>query len=277
MRRALLIITLISSLVACNDDQTSLQGYVDADYTYISSNFSGNLIRLAVTKGDEIQKGDLLFRLDFQPQEDQLNKANANLKQALAQREVKKTDLEYQQKLLKNYTKLSAAGGVSQEQLEEVNNKYLNAKASLVSQQAMVESAKADLSQARWNEANKQVNSPVTGYVYDTYYTQGELVAKEHPVLSLVVPDNLKVIFYIPEMFLAKVQLNKQIKISCDSCGEGYTATISYISAKTEYTPPYIFSESSRTKFVYRIEAKPLNMTHNLLHPGQPVSIKLLF
>lgn len=271
--RWLIILILCIPLIACDEKKNSLQGYVDADYTYISSNFSGNLISLDITKGTLVHKGELLFTLDVQPQESQLKKAKANLTQAIVLTELKQFTLDYQNNLLKRYQKLMASGGVSREQLEEVKNNYRHAKTSLIAQEAAVESSMAELTQAQWSKSNKKIYSPISGYIYDTYFTVGELVGKERPVLSVLAPENLKVIFYVPEPLLAKLQLKNQVMISCDGCKETYPAAVSYISSKTEYTPPYIFSETSRTKFVYRIEAKPAITAIKYLHPGQPVSI----
>ncbi|WP_182391592.1 HlyD family secretion protein [Legionella sp. PC997] len=275
--RWLFFLMICAQLLGCKEKNNSLQGYVDADYTYISSNFSGNLISLDARKGTAIKKGELLFTLDGQPQQSQLEKAQANLTQALAQIKVKQADLDFQNKLLIRYKKLLKSGGVSLEQLEEVKNNYLNAQALLISQQALVESSRAELTQAKWSESNKKKFSSISGYVYDTYFTVGELVLSGRPVLSIVTPENLKVIFYIPEPLLSQLKLKNEVSISCDGCSDTYLATVSYISSKTEYTPPYIFSESSRTKFVYRVEAKPVKEALNDLHPGQPVSINLIY
>ncbi|KTC78502.1 hemolysin D [Legionella cherrii] len=276
-QRGLFLLIICTLTVSCKKENNSLQGYIDADYTYISSNFAGNLISLDASKGTIVHKGDKLFTLDVQPQKSQLNRAQANLTQAMAQVEVKQAELDYQSQLLTRYQRLVKSGGVSLEELEEVKNNYLNAKASLISQQALVESSRADLTEAKWNKSNKEVYSSISGYVYNTYFTVGELVLSGRPVLSIVAPENLKVVFYVPEPLLAQLKLNNQVTISCDGCKENYPATINYISSKTEYTPPYIFSESSRSKFVYRVEAKPIKTAFNNLHPGQPVSINLIF
>ena len=60
----------------------------------------------------------------------------------------------------------------------------------------------------------------------------------------------------------------------CDSCPPDLTGTISFISPQAEYTPPVIYSESSRAKLVYRIEARPPPKQAFLLNPGQPVVVR---
>ena len=62
--------------------------------------------------------------------------------------------------------------------------------------------------------------------------------------------------------------------LSCDSCPTGLSATISYIAPQAEYTPPVIYSESTRAKFVFLIEARPKPSEAALLNPGQPVTVR---
>ncbi len=270
------ILIFFGVLSACKKEEAKpLQGYIDADYTFISSNFSGNLIKLNVARGNVINKGDLLFELDAQPEESLLNKAKAGVAQAMAQIQTQKTQLEYQKVLLQRYKKLIGSGGISQEELDTTQNNYNNAKISLIAQEASMRASMAELTKAEWMRSNKMIYSPVSGYVYDTYFTIGELVPETRPILSLVTPEKLKVVFYIFEPLFATLQLKQTIYLSYDGYNKKIPATISYISSKSEYTPPYIFSENTRAKFVYRIEAKPIRTALLHLHPGQPVSVHL--
>ena len=56
----------------------------------------------------------------------------------------------------------------------------------------------------------------------------------------------------------------------------GLRATVSFISPQAEYTPPLIYSESSRAKLVFLIEARPPSEQARLLNPGQPVEVRPL-
>jgi HlyD family secretion protein len=62
--------------------------------------------------------------------------------------------------------------------------------------------------------------------------------------------------------------------IGCDSCASGLTATVSFIAPQPEYTPPVIYSESTREKLVYLIEAHPTPDQAVQLKPGQPVDVR---
>jgi HlyD family secretion protein len=115
--------------------------------------------------------------------------------------------------------------------------------------------------------------APQAALVEETYYRQGEWVQASAPIVSLLPPDHIKIRFYVPEARLAGLAIGQQVRIRCDGCATGLTARVSFIAPSAEYTPPVIYSNESRAKLVYRIEARPEAVTP--LHPGQPIDILL--
>jgi HlyD family secretion protein len=53
------------------------------------------------------------------------------------------------------------------------------------------------------------------------------------------------------------------------------TAKIDFISPQAEFTPPVIFSNESRSKLVFMVEARPADASRPALKPGQPVQVRL--
>lgn len=260
---------------SCKQEKKSIQGYIEAEYTYLSSSVSGHLVHVHVIKGQAIQKGDLIFELDDQFEVYELDKAKANYAQARSQLKRQQNQLNYQRILLDRYDKLMRAGGISQEEFDVIENDYHNAKESYLSQEATVAVLKTEEAKIRWQQSNKKLKSPVAGYVHDLYYTAGEMVQATHPVVSVVTAESLFVVFFVFEPIISQIKLNQDVYIEMDGQKEKIPASISYISAKSEYTPPHIFSENTRSKFIYRIEAKPPPQILMQLHPGQPVSVYL--
>jgi len=82
-------------------------------------------------------------------------------------------------------------------------------------------------------------------------------------------------VFFVDEPLLGTIKLGQTVTVHCDGCEQSTTANISYISPQAEYTPPVIFSDQTRAKLVYRIEAKPIPDDADKLHPGQPVVVDL--
>jgi HlyD family secretion protein len=64
------------------------------------------------------------------------------------------------------------------------------------------------------------------------------------------------------------------VALLCDNCPADLTGTVSFIAPQAEYTPPFIYSETTRSKFVFLAEARPKPDEATLFNPGQPVSVR---
>src|SRR3990167_9785544 len=64
MRNLLILLLYIILLNACGENKTQYNGYIDADLTYLSSDFAGRLNNLLVKRGQTVQKNQLLFKLE---------------------------------------------------------------------------------------------------------------------------------------------------------------------------------------------------------------------
>jgi len=82
--------------------------------------------------------------------------------------------------------------------------------------------------------------------------------------------------FFVPEQALATVHRGDAVALRCDACRDDLTATISFVSPQAEYTPPVIYSQSSRAKLVYLVEARPRPEIAAELNPGQPIEVRPL-
>ena len=136
-----------------------------------------------------------------------------------------------------------------------------------------IEQQEASLASAEYALSQRRVVAQTDGQTEDIYYREGEYVAASIPVLSVLPPRNVYVRFFVPETQLGKVHIGERVRISCDGC-QPLDATISFIAQQEEFTPPVIFSEDSRTKLVFKLEARvPGGMKIN---PGQPVQVRPL-
>lgn len=299
-------------LTACSK-QSYLPGYIEGEYTNIASSLSGILQELNVVRGQTVKANTLLYRLDPQPESAALNQAQENLEQAqarlndlilgqrntiinaissqkqqtIANMELSKANFERYQKLYEKHAVDKATLDNSyytyQRDVNRVNELAANlaeaklgARENLVhAQKAQVDAAQAAVAQAQWRLSQKSIYAPIAGLVYDTYYKVGEFVPARSPVVVMLAPKDIKLLFYIPEPSRSKLQIGQTIYFDCDSCEEVSKAVIAYISPQAEYTPPVIFSRESRYKLVYRVKAD-LDLAHGVFYyPGQPVDVFL--
>jgi HlyD family secretion protein len=304
---------LISSLLSgCSQQSThEIDGYIEGNYTYISSPVSGVLDNLAVNRGDSISKNYLLFKLDKNPQLEERDAAKANWLAAkaklddllrgqrstvvegiLAQKAQAQASLKLSKATLSRYLQLYDQHVIAKEaydkatadyktnlqKLKQINANLAEAKLGarknqILAQEAMVQSAKINVKELDWTVQQKTVVASESGVVFDTYYQKGEFVPAGKPVLSYLSPKNIKIIFYVSEQDLTHTRLRHLIEFRSDT-SHWQKAKINYISSQAEYTPPVIYSQKSRDKLVYRIEAAIPKDKALQYHPGQPVDIR---
>jgi HlyD family secretion protein len=139
---------------------------------------------------------------------------------------------------------------------------------------AAVAAAHSALEMAQWRLDQRSVAAPAGGRVADVLAFPGETMTAGAPVISLLPPQNIFVRFFVPESLLASLHRGDRVAFACDSCPAGLSGTVSFISPMAEYTPPLIYSETSKGKLIYRIEARPPAYQAALLNPGQPISVR---
>ena len=137
---------------------------------------------------------------------------------------------------------------------------------------AMVDQNQANLEQAKKRLDDLMPVAPEDGLIENTFYNLGEWVPAGTPVISLLPPYRVKLRFYVPQDDLAYARMGGPVSFTCDSCPPDLKAKIIYISPRSEFTPPVIYSQTARTKLVFLVEARP-DPTQIKLAPGMPVTV----
>lgn len=145
----------------------------------------------------------------------------------------------------------------------------------IAAQRAEVSAKEARAAQARWTLEQKRISAPADGLIYDTLYREGEWVPAGSPVVQMLPPGNVKIRFFVPEPLIGGLRLGDRVSVRMDGRPEPFPAVVSYVAPDAEYTPPIIYSNETRSKLVFMVEARPDPESSALLHPGQPVSVSL--
>ncbi len=252
-QRAAIVIVLLALMGAAgtyyyshaNRGPREFQGWVEADFIFVSPDEIGRIETLYVREGSKVEVGAPLFTLD-----DDLQRAAVNENEAY----VTNAKVEYAraEKLLKKQV-----GSVKA---------FDDAKAALRSAEAKLNSAKTRL------ERRTRV-SPVSGTIQEAYFRSGEMVQPAHPIVSILPPGNIKVRFFVPQELVPKIHIGDRVRIDCDGCRKDLFARVRFISAAAEFTPPVIYSLEERARLVFRIEAIPEHPQD--LRIGQPANVAL--
>jgi len=310
MRRILAFVA-ITVLPACEKpDPNVWQGYVEGEYAMLASPYAGQLQKLYVKRGEQVESGKPVFVLEQEQERaaraeavERVKMSQARLEDlkeakrppevaalreqvnaARAAREFSRTQLAREEDLMKK-------GYTTKPKLEEARSSYQRdvarvreAEAQLANAQmpvgrskereaaqAEMAAAQAALAQAQWRLEQKNVLAPVGGLVQDTFFVEGEWVPAGRAVASILPPGNVKARFYVPETVVASIAMGQAVQISCDGC-QPLEAKVSYVSSQAEYTPPVLYSKDSRSKLVFLVEAR---LPHGQLRPGQPIDVRL--
>lgn len=310
--KSVLFIAMIILNNGCNkNDHPQFQGYVEGENIFLASPYNGILKELYTQRGQYVEKGKLLFKLDPNPQlmnialvqgeldqaknilidlekprrDPEISAIEAQIEQANSQIQLAELRVDRLQKLYnKKFTdKDSLDAAIANLQLQHQLKQQYESNLALAklggredqikAQKAQINSLSAKLNEVKWELAQKSISAPANGIIFDTYYRVGEFVAIQQPVLSLLTPENVRIEFFVPLDYIAHLQVGQKISFDCDGCEKSNNAIISYISPEAEYVPPLVYSRENYSKLVFRIKAHIQNAT--LFKPGQPVTVTL--
>jgi len=160
----------------------------------VKSRVDGQILEVQFREGQEVKKGEILFKIDARPFEAAQRQAEAQAARDIASRDQAASQaMRYQELLDKNF--------VSKEAYAQFRTNAQTADATSRASQAALESAKLNLEYA-------VIRSPIDGYVGRALLQAGNMV-KANDTISLVVINQVKpvyVSFAIPEQKLADVR-----------------------------------------------------------------------
>lgn len=150
----------------------------------ISPQVSGQLMRICVTEGQRVNKGQTLFVIDSRNAQNELQSARANLQAAqanlsAAQAQANSAKLEFESN--KNLFEKKI---VSSYMLENSRNSYNQALAAISQAKASVTQAQSAVNRARVNLGFCTITAPVTGVIGEILVRPGDQVS---PATNLTI------------------------------------------------------------------------------------------
>jgi HlyD family secretion protein len=299
---------LMSMLPGGAAEEAGYAGYLEADYVYVAPISAGRIADIAVSEGQTIAAGELLFTLESGQQQALLDAAQARVEAARAtlqnlesggrSEEIDviranlgkaRADLALAQSNLARSEKLLAAGTVASVRVEQdraalaaaeaqvaqltaqVNVAELPARdAQQVAAEANLAAAEADAGRVALDLDERDTRAPVGGTVDRLFYEPGEIAMAGAPVVAILPEGALEARFFVPEAERAALAVGQTVSVSCDGC-MAMTAVVTRLASEPQTTPPVIYSREERGRLVYLVEAQ-LDAPGNL-RPGQPVTV----
>ena len=175
-------------------------GQVRANIVGIAPRVSGPIIVVAVRDNERVKKGDLLFEIDPNDFQAQVDIAAGQVQNAQATFTQQQQNLQRQRDLYRN--RVNA--------LQD----FQNAQDSFAAVQAQLASAKANLELAKLNLGYTKVFAPVDGYVTNMNTSPGTYVTAGVQLMALVDTSSYWVAGYFKESQLAHIKVGQKAIIT---------------------------------------------------------------
>jgi len=121
-----------------------------------------------------------------------------------------------------------------------------------------------------------KILAPVSGEISERYVEPGEVIFPERALFTICVPEEKWIDAYVTESGLARIQPGSEVEIKCPEvfADRHFTGTISWISAKAEFSPKSLQSGSEDSNLVFPVKIDLPSDTP--LRAGMSVKIGLM-
>lgn len=281
-----------------------IQGQIDATEYTISSKVPGRIAEVLVRKGDPVEVGQLVFRIDSPELEAKLRQAEGGEQAANAmsdaaangarsqeieaardQWQVAKAAEELSGKTLQRMENLLADGVIPQQRRDEIYAaheaaKYTTKSAyqiySMASEGARVETKAAARGQQKIAagvvaevEAMRndiEIRSLRPGEVSTVFLHTGELAPQGFPIVTIVDIEDAWAVFQVREDYLKNIKKGAEIKVRIPALGDDfYTFRISHISVMGDFATWRATNATAGYDLkTFEVEARPLSSIKGL-------------
>lgn len=277
-----------------NKNDYDASGHFEADEVIVSAQQSGELLSFNVREGDTLSAGAIVGQIDVtlsRLQKQQVEASIAALKQKTSSPEeqtelirkelaVQQAELEHQRRERRRTANLVKADAATRKQLDDMDalieklEKQIAAtrqqialsksntatqNRGILSEQAPLE---AKVRQAQEQIARGRIVNPISGMVLTKYALKGELTAAGRPLYKIADTDTLDLKAYVTGDQLAEIKPGQQVTVRIDQSDKEYKTypgIITWIAAKSEFTPKTIQTKDERANLVYALKVRVKN------------------
>ncbi len=271
----LMLASLCLASCAEKEKEYDATGTFEATEVTVAAQQNGTLLHLAVSEGDRIDQGKQVglvdtvqlylkarqigaARLVYASQRPDQEKQVAATRQQLA-----KAREEYER-----FASLVKDGAANRKDLDDARSQVKVLERQLEAQLSSLHTSTSSL-EAQMSTADVEklqvadqlrkcrIIAPISGTVLEKYMEQGEFATVGKPVFKLADTDHMYLRAYITSAQLRRVKIGLRVRVFADY-GNGerkeYPGRVTWISAKSEFTPKTILTDDERADLVYAVK-----------------------
>ena len=236
----------------------------------VAPKVDGRIINLSVDVSDPVRRGQIVAQLDSAEYEQEAVQASAELSLAKANLTEARNSSVIAERELKRMEDLHQQGITSASQLDTARADQLTKESAVAVAEAQVKRVQAALAAARIRLGYTKIPATWTGgddirFVSERLVNEGDTVAANTPLLSVVELDPMQAIVFVTEKDYAYLKEGQPVRITTDAFAD------QIFDGKIKRIAP-VFRQSSRQA---RVEVSSANPRH-LLKPGMFVRVEVV-
>jgi len=281
-RNIVLLIVILLTAVSCGKKRGNhdASGSFEATEVLVSSQVSGQVMRLEVEKGQSLKANEEVGYIDtvqLYLRKQQLlagmkavDSRSYNISLQIASL---KQQIEKQQTELLRFKNLLKSNAATQKQVDDIQSSIDVLQRQLAAQTESLQNSNKSLSaeslsiQAQVEQIDDMIrksfiSSPIDGIVLEKYAESGEMAGQGRALFKIADLDRIFLRAYITANQLNQLKLNQEVSVYADFGRKEmrqYPGTIVWISDKAEFTPRTILTKDERANLVYAIKVAVKN------------------
>jgi len=277
-----LIVPVFLLLVSCHSKNgtSDASGTFEATEVIVSAQATGTILNFKVEEGQDLKAGANLGFIDTI----QLDLRKKQLLATIQASQTRKPDVEVQLAALeqqiatarsekRRVENLVKANAANQKQLDDLNAQIEVLTKQLVATRTTLESSTSGINKEssalkiQVDQINDQlrrsyISSPIDGTLLVKYAETGELAIQGKSLFKVADMSQMILRVYVTADQLSKLKLGQTVDINAElgtTDNKAYKGIVTWISAKSEFTPKTIQTRDERANLVYAVKVAVKN------------------
>lgn len=157
----------------------------------IGAQVTGRILSLNVTPGQKVKAGDVVALIDSTAQQNQLNKAQATLRQYEATRNQYMADLELAKQDLARNQMMIGRNAVARMEYDKAVSAVKSKEAQVANSEAQIDVARIDVQIAKTDFAYTRITAPIDGTILATVVQEGQTVNAQQSAPTIAILGQL--------------------------------------------------------------------------------------
>ena len=275
-----LFLSLFAVSCGSSEREYDATGVFEATEVTVAAEQSGVLMALGVTEGDQLSLGSevglidttqialKMQQMDATKQVYQSQKPDMEAQVAATRQQLAKARQDQQR-----YKELVADGAAPSKMLDDATSqvqvleKQLGAQVSSLSTQLSTLNSHLSTVDVQQRQLRDQlqkchITAPIQGTVLEKYAEQGEFVSIGKPLFKMAATQQMMLRAYVTSAQLKDIKVGQRATVFADF-GDGekrqYDGVVTWISARSEFTPKTILTDDERADLVYALKVQIKN------------------